>query len=186
MTTGARRQPPRCRAPRLSLRDETAERNIRREAAARGVDARRIVAAKTLPYAQHLARLGLADLCLDAWPFNGGATTSDALFAGVPVVTCAGEAFAARMSGSLLRCAGLPELISYGLEEYERNALDLAQRPERLADLRARLLHGRDDNPLFDSERFCRHLETAYLEMDARRQRGEAPGSFKVDAIDSR
>jgi protein O-GlcNAc transferase len=167
----------------LLLNDEAAERNIRLEAGARGVDPRRIVAAKTVPYPQHLARLGLADLCLDTWPFNGGATTSDALFAGVPVLTCAGESFAARMSGSLLQCSGLPELVTHSLEEYESIALDLAHRPRLLAELRARLTRNRADNPLFDSRRFCRHLEAAYLEMHARRQHGERPASFKVSAL---
>jgi protein O-GlcNAc transferase len=164
----------------LLLNDEVAERNIRRESAARGVDPSRIVAARTLPYPQHLARLSLADLCLDTWPFNGGATTSDALFAGVPVVTCAGEAFAARMSGSLLRCAGLSELITRNLEEYEQTALALARTPERLTDLRARLRGRKTD--LFDSGRICRQLEAAYVEMHARASRGAAPATFWVTA----
>jgi predicted O-linked N-acetylglucosamine transferase (SPINDLY family) len=167
----------------LLLNDEAAERNIRREAAARGVDPRRIVAARTLPYPQHLARLGLADLCLDTWPFNGGATTSDALFAGVPVLTCAGEAFAARMSGSLLQCVGLGELITHSLEDYERTAMALASEPAQLGELRARLHRCKAESPLFDSGRFCRHLEAAYLEMHARARRGEAPVSFKIKAL---
>jgi predicted O-linked N-acetylglucosamine transferase (SPINDLY family) len=167
----------------LLLNDATAERNIRAEAAARGVDSQRIVAARTLPYPQHLARLGLVDLCLDTWPFNGGATTSDALFAGVPVVTCAGEAFAARMSGSLLRCAGLDELVTYSLEDYERTAAHLAGTPGLLADLRARLHRCKLQGPLFDSGRFCRHLEAAYLEMHERACRGAAPASFRIGPL---
>jgi protein O-GlcNAc transferase len=165
----------------LLLNDAATERNIRREAAVRGVDPKRIVAARTVPYPQHLARLGLADLCLDTWPFNGGATTSDALFAGVPVLTCAGDSFAARMSGSLLRRSGLPELVTHSLEQYERTALDLARAPQLLAELRARL--ERTANPLFDSGQICRHVEAAYVEMHARRRRGERPQSFKVRAL---
>jgi predicted O-linked N-acetylglucosamine transferase (SPINDLY family) len=167
----------------LLLNDEATERNIRREAEARGVDPARIVAAKTLPYPRHLARLALADLCLDTWPFNGGATTSDALFAGVPVLTCAGESFASRMSESLLQCSGLPELVTRDLEQYERTALDLARAPRRLGELRTRLRRNRADNPLFDSALFCRHLEAAYEEMHARRQRGEPPASFKIGSL---
>ena len=88
-----------------------AELNLRREAARRGIEPERLIFAKREPYPQHLARIALADLCLDTWPFNGGATTSDALWSGVPVVTRSGRAFASRMSGSLLRSLGLAELV---------------------------------------------------------------------------
>ncbi len=162
--------------------NEESERNVQREAARRGVDPLRIVAAKTVPYPQHLARLALADLCLDTWPFNGGTTTSDALFAGLPVLTYSGESFASRMSGSLLKCSALPELIAGSLEDYERIALELAGRPQYVKDLRDRLRHPKAENSLFDSGRFCRHLEAAYGEMHARRQRDLPPSSFRVRA----
>jgi predicted O-linked N-acetylglucosamine transferase (SPINDLY family) len=141
------------------------KRNLQREAAARGVAPERLIFAARLPYAQHLARLGLADLCLDTLPFNGGATTSDALWAGVPVVTCAGSSYAARMSGSLLRALQLPELVTDTLGGYEHRALQLARTPQRLTELRARLARNRKTGPVFDTDRFRRHLEEAYGAM---------------------
>lgn len=159
---------------------DAALRNLQREALSRGLSPERIIAAPKASYGQHLARIGLADLCLDTWPFNGGTTTSDALWAGVPVVTYAGRSFASRMSGSLLRCAGLEDLVTGSLEDYERAALDAARDARRLQEFRMRLAANRGVNPLFDTARFCRHLEAAYAEMHARRQRGERPESFRV------
>lgn len=167
----------------VSDRDDTRE-NLLREAAARGVDGRRLVFAGRLPYAQHLGRLGLADLFLDTLPYNAGTTASDALRMGVPVITCAGEAFAARMAASLLRTVGLPELITYSLEEYERKALEVARHPQQLAALRSRLAANLTRSPLFDTARFCRHVESAYLTMHERAIRGEPPASFAVPARD--
>jgi len=152
------------------------------EAANRGIDARRLAFAKRIPYPEHLARLGLADLFLDTLPFNAGATVGDALWAGVPVLTCAGEAFSARMGGSLLRAVGLPDLITDDPEEYERRAIELARDPSRLAHYKQTLLGGRKSSPLFDSARYCRHLEAAYVQMWERVQRGEAPEGFSVSA----
>jgi predicted O-linked N-acetylglucosamine transferase (SPINDLY family) len=138
------------------------------------------VFAEKLPYPQHLGRLGLADLFLDTFPYNAGATASDALRTGVPVLTCAGEPLASRMAGSLLTTVGLPELITYTLEEYERKALELAQQPRLLKALHARLASNLPGTPLFDTARFCRHLEAAYLQMHERVMRAEGPASFSV------
>ncbi|HMK87673.1 MAG TPA: tetratricopeptide repeat protein [Steroidobacteraceae bacterium] len=167
------------------------ERNLRREAAGRGVDPERLVFARPLPYAEHLARLSLADVCLDTLPFNGGTTTSDALWAGVPVVTCAGRSFAARMSGSLLRTLGAPELITESIADYERLSLELALDPARLAMIRGTIGRQRAASPIFDTRRFTRHLEAAYLAMAARvgeaprsRDEGSAP-PIEVPRIDS-
>ena len=159
---------------------EDARLNLAREAAARGIAPERLVFARRVDYEDHLARLSLADLFLDSLPFNAGTTASDALWAGLPVLTCAGESFAARMAGSLLRAVGLPELITHSSEEYEALALRLAHAPEELAALRSRLAGNRATSPLFDTERFCRHLESAFLEAHARAQRGEPPQSFAV------
>jgi protein O-GlcNAc transferase len=164
----------------LVLNDESARENLRREAGARGVAADRLVFAGQEPYARHLARLGLADLFLDTLPFNAGATASDALWAGLPVITCAGEAFAARMAGSLLRALRLPELITCNLADYERLALELVVTPARLAALRARLHENRLETPLFDSERQCRNLEAAYSEIWSRHLSGKPAASFTV------
>ncbi len=167
----------------LSFPHASAERNIRREAARHGLDPQRIVAAPKVPYPEHLARLGLADLCLDTWPFNGGATTSDALWACLPVVSRAGRSFAARMSGSLLRCAGIPELIAGSFEEYEQIALELALDEKRRLELRDRLTRNKTAGPLFDTRRFCGYLEAAYIEMHERCRRGEAPATFNVSGV---
>jgi predicted O-linked N-acetylglucosamine transferase (SPINDLY family) len=154
--------------------------NLQAKAAEHGVDPRRLVFAPRLTYAKHLGRLGLADLFLDTLPFNGGTTASDALWAGVPVLTCPGEAFAARMAGSLLQAIGLPELITHNLVEYEQLALQLLRDPQQLAQLRARLAAHRTTYPLFNTQRFCRHLESAYLHMHDRYQRGMAPATFSI------
>ncbi|MGO9993409.1 MAG: tetratricopeptide repeat protein [Steroidobacteraceae bacterium] len=156
--------------------------NLVREARSRGIGAQRLVFAEHLPYARHLARLRHADLFLDTLPFNAGTTASDVLWAGVPVLTCAGEAFAARMAGSLLRAVGLPELLTHSLSAYEQLALDLAFEPARLTSLRARLDANRGTAPLFDTRRHCRHLEAAYREMWARYQRGDEPSAIWVRA----
>jgi len=159
--------------------------NLRREAAQLGVDPGRLVFAAREPYAAHLARLKLADLFLDTSPFNGGTTVSDALWAGLPVITCAGDAFAARMAGSLLRAVGLPDLVTRAVEGYESKALDLALRPRELQALRLRLTEKRDVAPLFDTDRFRRHLESAYEQMWRRHELGEGLASFSVQPLGS-
>jgi predicted O-linked N-acetylglucosamine transferase (SPINDLY family) len=148
----------------------------------RGVDPERLVFAPRRPYAEHLGRLPLADLFLDTLPFNAGTTASDALWAGLPVLTCAGEAFAARMAGSLLQAVGLPELITHNLADYETKALELAQRPETLRGLRQRLREKGRTAPVFDTDRCRRSLESAYVEMWQRHERGQGRDSFAVHA----
>jgi predicted O-linked N-acetylglucosamine transferase (SPINDLY family) len=157
--------------------------NLQREALDRGLDPDRLVFAQPEPYPRHLARLRLADLCLDTYPFNGGATTSDALWAGVPVVTCAGASYAARMSGSLLCALGLSSLVASSLERYEELALRLARDASRLKDLRAVLERQKHAGPVFDTERFCRHLEAAFTSMVDRRRSGLPPATFRVSPI---
>jgi protein O-GlcNAc transferase len=156
--------------------------NLRREAMNREIDPGRLVFAPRLPYAEHLGRLKLADLFLDTLPFNAGTTASDALWAALPVLTCAGEAFAARMAGSLLQAVGLPELITHSLADYEAKALELAQQPEMLQGLRRRLDEQRRDTPVFDTDRCRRSLESAYVEMWQRHERGQGRESFAVHA----
>jgi predicted O-linked N-acetylglucosamine transferase (SPINDLY family) len=158
----------------------TAEFNLRREAFRRGIDPARVVFAHRVPYPQHLARLGLADVCLDTWPFNGGATTSDALWCGVPVVTMTGGAFASRMSGSLLHAVGLPELVTDNFVDYQRIAAGLATDRDALMRMRTRLAQNRAGSPLFDTQGFRRYIESAYATMWERQQRGEAAASFHV------
>ena len=161
---------------------EAVSANLRREAAARGIDPRRLIFADQAPQAEHLARLSLADLMLDTLPYNAHTTTSDALLMGVPVVTCMGETFAGRVTGSLLRAAGLPELVTHSLEEYQAMALRLAQQPEELATLRQRLRAARQTQPYFDMPRFTRDLENLYQRMWARRVAGLPPAMLPHSA----
>ncbi len=142
-----------------------AKANLLREAATRGIDPDRLIFAPRVPIEQHLARQKLADLFLDTLPYNAHTTTSDALWVGLPVVTCAGETFAARVAGSLLQAAGLPELVAGSLHEYETLALHLATNPEALSNIREKLVRAHNSMPLFDTERFARNLEQAYREM---------------------
>src|SRR5215475_13881095 len=159
-----------------------AEGNLQREAKARGVDPARLVFADRMPLAEHLARHRLADLFLDTLPYNAHTTASDALWAGLLVLTCQGSAFAARVASSLLNAVGLPELVTTSLVDYEALALRLATDPRLIGELRARLAGSRLTHPLFDTDRFCRHIESAYTTMWETWQRGEAPQSFAVGA----
>ncbi len=149
--------------------------NLRREAEARGVSPERLVFAPRTNLADHLARQKAADLFLDTLPVSAHTTASDALWAGLPVLTCAGTGFAARVAGSLLNAVGLPELVTASPEEYERLALQLARQPAELARLREKLAQNRLIAPLFDTERYRAHLEAAYLEMWSIWQRGDPP-----------
>ncbi len=137
--------------------------NLRREASARGVDPARLIFAPRVSLAEHLARHGHADLFLDTTPYNAGATANDALFMGVPVLTCAGDTMASRVAGSQLCALGLPELITASLDAYEALALTLAREPAQLQRLRARLAANRHTHPLFDMARFARALDDLLL-----------------------
>jgi predicted O-linked N-acetylglucosamine transferase (SPINDLY family) len=158
-----------------------ARRNLQKEAQARGVDPQRLVFAPHVPsMAAHLARHSLADLYLDTLPYNAHSTTCDALWAGVPVLTCAGQGFASRVAASALTAVGLPELIAGSLPEYEQKALELAREPAHLQELRSKLDRQRTGSPLFDTARYCRDLEAAYRAVHERALRGEAPVGFDV------
>ena len=154
--------------------------NLCREAERRGVAGERIVFAPMVPLEQHLARLALADLFLDTLPYNAHTTASDSLWAGVPLLTCRGTAFPGRVTASLLQAAGLPELITESLEDYESLAAALARNPALLARHRAKLAN--TTCPLFDTARFTRNLEAAFRTMAARQRAGEAPQGFSVPA----
>jgi predicted O-linked N-acetylglucosamine transferase (SPINDLY family) len=155
--------------------NEQAKANLRREAEARGVDAGRLLFAPAVPPALHQSRLPLADLMLDTWPCNAHTTASDALWAGLPLLTLSGEIFASRVAGSLLRAVGLSELITHDAAAYEATAVALLRDPARLAALRRRLVEGRLSHPLFDSARFTADLEALYERMAARARAGLTP-----------
>jgi predicted O-linked N-acetylglucosamine transferase (SPINDLY family) len=169
---------------RLWLVDHNARAkgNLQRAARERGIEPARLCFAPRVGQAEHLARHRLADLFLDNLPVNAHTTASDALWAGLPLVTCLGASFAGRVAASLLRAVGLPELVTRSLADYEAVALELARAPERLASLRQRLARNRLTHPLFDTDLCRRHIEAAYREMWQRFQRGEAPRSFSVAA----
>ncbi len=152
-----------------------AEGNLRNEMRGRGIDARRLVFAPHLPHAEHLARLQLADLALDTAPFNSHTTASDALWAGVPIVTCAGDTFPSRVAGSLLHAIGLPELIAPDFDEYFEIALGLAGDPVRCAELRAKLAANRLTAALFDVSAYTIALEALFEAMWSRRLAGAPP-----------
>ena len=145
--------------------NSTARGNLRHEAAARGITPERLVFAKHAPMPEYMARLGTADLFLDTLPYNAGATANDALWAGLPVLTCAGDSYVGRMAGSMLHAIGLPDLVTTTLAEYEGRALELTQQPARLGELRHRLAENRARMPLFDMARYTRDLEAAYARM---------------------
>ncbi|MBP2295064.1 O-linked N-acetylglucosamine transferase family protein [Azospirillum rugosum] len=158
--------------------------NLRREAEARGIAPDRLVFAPPRPHAEHLARHRLADLFLDTLPYNAHTTASDALWAGLPVLTRRGPTFAGRVAASLLQAAGLPELVTDGPEAYEALAVALARDPARLRALRARLARNRPTCALFDTPRFTRHLEAAYRAMWDIHRAGDPPRPITITRTD--
>ena len=155
--------------------------NLRREARAQGVAPERLIFKPRQQEAKdYLARLKLADLFLDTLPYNAHATASDTLCLGVPLVTCLGRAFPGRVAASVLQAAGLPELVTHSLAQYEELAWSLATNGERLAAVRAKLERNRLTEPLFDTKRFTRDLEVAYTTMWERQQAGKPPAHFAV------
>jgi protein O-GlcNAc transferase len=155
--------------------------NLRREARARGVDPDRLVFAPVVPLPQHLARHVNADLFLDTLPCNAHTTASDALWAGLPVLTCVGDTFAGRVAASLLTAIGLPELVTDSLEMYEHRALELAGNSRKLSELKADLQLKRRTAALFDIAGFTRNIEAAYTRMWETWRAGEAPLSFRIE-----
>jgi predicted O-linked N-acetylglucosamine transferase (SPINDLY family) len=156
-------------------------RNLMAEAEKRGVSSARLIFAPMVPLADHLARERLADIFLDTLPHNAHTTASDALWCGVPLVTCLGSTFAGRVAASLLNAIGLPELITISLQDYETLALELAHDPVRLDAVKSKLARNRDGFALFDTPRFTRYIEEAYRIMWERAQRGLPPASFDVE-----
>ena len=155
--------------------------NLRKEAERHGVAGARLVFAPAIAPAAHLARIARADLFLDSLPYNAHTTASDSLWAGVPLLTCRGTAFPGRVAASLLHAAGLPELVTESLEDYQALALALAQDRPRLKSLRDKLAGNRSGCTLFDTARFARGLEAAYLQMwDIYNEGGQAPRAFAV------
>jgi predicted O-linked N-acetylglucosamine transferase (SPINDLY family) len=154
--------------------------NLKKEAKNRGIDAQRLVFAERMPLPDHLARHRLADLFLDTFPYNAHTTTSDALWAGLPVLTLIGQSFASRVAASLLNTIGLPELIANTQEEYEALAIELALNTKRLADIKLKLAKNRLSTPLFNTPLFTKNLEAAYIQMYERHHSGLEPDHISI------
>ena len=166
----------------LMARNDAIKNNLRREAKSRGIDPARLVFAGRVPEkANHLARYRLADLFLDATPYNAHTTAADALQGGLPVITYRGSAFPGRVASGLLAAAGLPQLAVDSFDAYVELAVDLALDEGKRKALREHLVGNRDQLPLFDTPRFCRDLESAFATMWQRHQQGLPVESFAVD-----
>jgi len=164
----------------LWLLRDSGDETLRREAQRRGIDPARLVFAPRTPVHLHLARLAMADLALDTMPCNGHTTTSDALWMGVPVITCPGRSFTGRVSASLLKAAEMPELAVETLQDYAACALELARERSRLEALRRRLDANRSSAPLWDAQRYCDDIEKAFTVMAEKSRGGHAPEGFDV------
>ena len=166
----------------LSQMSDPAQANLRRAAAARGIDPGRLIFAPQMAsLGEHLARHRQADLFLDTLPYNAHSTAIDALRAGLPVITCPGRAFAGRVGASLLHAMDLPELITTDLGVYEALALKLATDRPLLQSMHNKLLKSRETSPLFDVARTCRHVEAAYTTMWDIHRHGDSPRGFRVE-----
>ena len=157
--------------------------NLRSEAGKRGVEAGRLIFAPIVSPAEHLGRHRHADLFLDTLPCNAHTTASDALWAGLPVLTCSGDTFAGRVAGSLLTATGMPELVTGSPEDYERTALALARDPQRLSALRKKLQNNRDASALFDLPRSTAEIEAAYAQMWQTWSSGQKPAAFSIESV---
>jgi len=155
--------------------------NLRKEAVARGIAAERLVFGQWMSPADNLARYRSAGLFLDTGPYNAGTTASDALWAGLPVLTLIGRSFSGRVAASILEAIGLPELIAKTRSEYEDLAVDLATSPQRLTNLKKKLESHRLTSVLFDSPIFARHLEAAFKMMIQRYQSGLLPETLCIE-----
>ena len=168
----------------LGNTNSTAKDNLRREAKRRGVEPERIVFARRVEINRdHLARHRLANLFLDTQPLGAHSTVCDALWAGIPVLTCAGASFGGRVAASVLSALGLSELVTNDLLSYRQRALQLVSDPHALKTLRARLAVHRTEFPLFNTAQFTRHIEAAYFSMWERYQKGDPPAALSVRAL---
>ena len=159
----------------------TAQNNLKNEASARGVNPDRVIFGSSLAYTDHLARYRSMDLFLDTLPYNAGATASDAIWAGLPVLTCMGESFASRYAASLLNAMDSPELITHSQEQYEKLAIELASNSAQLEAIKHKLERNRHSSLLFDTSRFTQHLEAAYNQIHERQLAGLPPAHITIN-----
>jgi predicted O-linked N-acetylglucosamine transferase (SPINDLY family) len=161
----------------------TASNNLRQHAQLRGVDSNRLIFAKRFPLDEHLARHRLADLFLDTSPYNAHTTASDALWAGLPVVTCMGQSFASRVAASLLKAVGLEELITNTQGEYEAKAIEIALDSLKLSAIKRRLYLKKKESTLFNGKAFAKNLEAAFLKIDERNRLSIEPESMTITPL---
>jgi protein O-GlcNAc transferase len=159
---------------------ESVVRNLSREAELRGVSADRLIFSSHVPNEMHVARYRLADLFLDTFSYNAHTTAAEALWAGLPVLTCPGKVMSSRVAASLLTSLGLAEMIAHSPQQYEERAYYLAVHADELTEIREKLAENRRSMPLFDSERQVRNLEAAYQAMWRRHEAGQPPESFRI------
>jgi predicted O-linked N-acetylglucosamine transferase (SPINDLY family) len=164
----------------LYAENDLVESNLKMEAEARNIISTRIVFGRSVPPKEYLARYQTCDLFLDTFPYNAGTTASDALWVGLPILTLIGQSFASRMAASLLNAIGLPELITTSSEEYETLAIELAQNPRKLQDIKLKLANNRLTTPLFNTPLFTQNLETAYIKMYERYQNDLQPDHISI------
>ena len=157
-----------------------AEQNLKQQAEVRGICADRVIFSEKVPQSDHLARQRLADLFLDTFNYNAHTTTSDALWAGLPIVTKEGQGFAARVAGSLLKAVGLPDLVTETEEDYEALIMELATNPKKLAKVKEKLATNRLIQPLFNTELYTKHLENGYLQAYEGYFQGKLPQTIIV------
>jgi predicted O-linked N-acetylglucosamine transferase (SPINDLY family) len=164
----------------LYAENEWAQKNLMKEAEARGIESQRIIFGKHLPADEYLARYQACDLFLDTTPYNAGTTASDALWAGLPVLTLIGNSFASRVAASLLNAIDLPELITTTQSAYEDKAIELAQNPDKLASIKQKLAQNRSSTQLFNTALFTKNIEAVYTKIYQRYQEDLAPDHISI------
>jgi predicted O-linked N-acetylglucosamine transferase (SPINDLY family) len=164
----------------LYVENKWAKQNLQEAFESEGISSSRLVFASRIPKEENLARYRTCDLFLDTFPYNAGTTASDALWAGVPILTRMGHSFASRVAASLLNAIGLPELITTSQAEYEALAIELALNPQKLAEIKLKLAKNRLTTPLFDTPLFAKNLEAAYLQMYERYQADLPPDHIEI------
>jgi predicted O-linked N-acetylglucosamine transferase (SPINDLY family) len=170
----------------LSKPEPDALANLRMQAQHHGVNPDRLVFAQRVPLVEdHLARYRLADLFLDTTPYNAHTTAADALFVGLPVLTCQGKTFSGKVAASLLQAIGMPELVTESIEHYVQLALELSRDPARLGAWKQKLMDHINTHPLFQTRQYCRHLESAFTTMHSQQHAGGGLSSFAVDRLPS-
>lgn len=172
----------------LMSRNELSQRHLKAEAELRGVDPNRLIFAERTPLVEdHLARYRNADLFLDTHPYNAHTTAADALMTGLPIITCMGNSFPSRVAGSFLHALGVPELIAYSHEAYESLALQLANEPILLNQIREKISRNKVSVTIFNSEKFCRSLEDVYTKiyLDTKSTKPEASDYYSNKSLEA-